>query len=64
MLKEELEKETPDGYILTDQAKPCCVCGHMTNRLQYNYENYICSEKCEKTMNDIVYKAERDAIVY
>ena len=64
LLKEELEKETPDGYILTDQAKPCCVCGHMTNRLQYNYENYICSEKCEKVMSDMVYKIERDAVVY
>lgn len=64
LLKEELEKETPVGYILTDQAKPCCVCGHMTNRLQYSYENYICSEKCEKVMSDMVYKIERDAVVY
>ena len=64
LLKEELEKETPVGYILTDQAKPCCVCGKMTNRLEYSYENYICSEKCEKVMSDMVYKIERDAVVY
>ncbi len=64
LLAEELEKEAPVGYILTDQAKPCCVCGHMTNRLQYNYENYICSEKCQQVMDQMAYETGKDAIIY
>lgn len=64
LLKEELEKETPDGYILTDQAKPCCVCGHMTNRLQYDYEDYICSEKCQRVMDQMVCETGKDTIIY
>lgn len=40
-----------DGYIISKEKNPCCVCGKLTNRIEYNYEAYICSPKCEDVMN-------------
>lgn len=40
------------GYITVDEKKPCYVCGRLTNRIEYNYEAYICSKKCEDKINE------------
>ena len=37
--------------ILSDTYKPCCVCGKLTNRIEINYEAYICSIECEHVLN-------------
>lgn len=41
----------PPDYIISDNYKPCCVCGKLTNRIEINYEAYICSPECERVLN-------------
>ena len=38
-------------YIITNEKKPCCICQKLTNRLNYLYESYFCSQECEDVMN-------------
>lgn len=47
-----------DGYIISKHYKPCCVCGKLTNKIEYNYEAYICSYECENIMNEKLMAAE------
>lgn len=32
---------------------PCCVCGKLTDQIEYNYEAYLCSPKCEAFLGKI-----------
>nr|DAO73281.1 MAG TPA: protein of unknown function (DUF3330) [Caudoviricetes sp.] len=50
------------GYITVDAKKPCYVCGKLTNRIEYNYEAYICSKKCEDKLNEKLIATERGEI--
>lgn len=47
------------GYITVDEKKPCYVCSKLTNRIEYNYEAYICSKKCEDKLNEKLIAAEK-----
>ena len=40
-----------NNYIISKEEKPCCVCGKKTNKIEYCYEAYICSQECEDEMN-------------
>lgn len=51
-------KQYDDGYFISKEYKPCCVCGKPTNRVEYNYETYICSRDCEDILNKKLFKAE------
>ena len=35
------------GYFTSKEKKPCCVCGKLTDQIEYNYEAYLCGPKCE-----------------
>ena len=47
-----------NSYIYSKEKKPCCVCGKLTKRIEYNYESYICSRKCENVMNQKLIESE------
>ena len=42
------------GYFTSKEKKPCCVCGKLTDQIEYNYEAYLCSPKCEALLGRIV----------
>lgn len=46
-------------YIYSRCKKPCCVCGKLTKRIEYCYESYICSNKCENVMNKKLIESEK-----
>jgi len=37
-----------DNYFEADKEGVCVVCGKPTNRVEMNYEAYICSDECEQ----------------
>ena len=37
-----------ENYIISKEYKPCWICGKATNKIEINYEAYICGHKCEK----------------
>ena len=41
-----------DNYIFSEEEKPCVVCGKLTKRIEINYEARICSEDCEKILDE------------
>lgn len=47
-------------YISSDTYKPCCVCGKFTNRIEINYEAYVCSMECERVLNSQMWRGEND----
>lgn len=47
------------SYIRSKIKEPCCVCGKLTNRIEYNYEAYICSRECEKVMDKKLIESEK-----
>lgn len=47
-----------NGYFISEYYKPCCVCGKLTNKIEYNYEAYICSRDCENKMLDDLYSQD------
>lgn len=42
-------KETT--YITSKEKKPCCVCGKLTDQIEFCYEAYVCSKECEDVLN-------------
>lgn len=48
-----------DGSFLTDNYEPCCVCGKLTNRVDYCYEARICSKECENVINQEISMYEK-----
>ena len=40
-------KHYDTGYFTSKEKKPCCVCGKLTDQIEYNYEAYLCGPKCE-----------------
>ena len=37
-----------ENFIIAKEYKPCWICGKLTNKIEINYEAYICSSECEK----------------
>lgn len=52
--------EIVGNYILTKARKPCIVCGKLTNRLEYCYEAYLCSDECQDVIDTKVAKMEEE----
>lgn len=40
--------QNKENFIIAKEYKPCWICGRPTNKIEINYEAYICSCKCEK----------------
>lgn len=53
-----MTKIIDDGYMTSEYYKPCIVCGKLTNKIEYNYEAYICSYECENIMDEKLMEAE------
>ena len=50
----ELRSQWPlntGNYILSNNTKPCCVCGKQTNYVEINYESFVCSPECEAVLD-------------
>jgi hypothetical protein len=47
-----------NNYIISEEEKPCYICGKKTNRIEYCYETYICSQECEDKMNKKLMESE------
>ena len=46
----ELRSQWPlntGNYIISNNIRPCCVCGRPTNFVEVNYESFVCSKECE-----------------
>lgn len=39
------------SHITVKHPKPCYICGRLTRHLDYGYELYLCSQRCEDIMN-------------
>lgn len=50
-----------DGYFISKEEKPCFVCEKLANRIEYNYQAYICSLECKNVMNKNLMKSENDS---
>lgn len=37
--------------IISDDLKPCCVCGKETHRVDVAYECRVCSEDCKSILD-------------
>lgn len=37
-------------FILSNDSKPCAICGSKTNKIEIHFESRICSDKCCITM--------------
>ena len=46
-------KHSPTRYSTSKEKQPCCVCGKLTYQIDYNYEAYLCSPKCEAFLGRI-----------
>ena len=40
--------QSKENFIIAKEYKPCWICGKATNKIEINYEAYICSSECEK----------------
>jgi len=40
--------QNKENFIISKDYKPCWICGKLTNKIEINYEAYICSHECEK----------------
>lgn len=50
----ELKSQWPlntGNYILSNNTRPCCVCGRLTNYVEINYESFVCSQECEAVLD-------------
>lgn len=52
-----------DCYITAERKGKCCICGKLTNRIEYNYEAFICSRACEDVMNAELLNAKTEAFL-
>ena len=37
-----------ENFIISKNKAPCWICKKLTNRIEINYEAFICSDECEK----------------
>lgn len=51
-----------NNYILSKEERPCWVCGKPTKRIEINYEARICSDECEKVLEEEIEKRIKDLL--
>lgn len=35
-----------EGFVLSEDEKPCCVCGKPTKQIEIHFECRVCSDEC------------------
>ena len=51
--------EEHNNIIRCREQRRCCVCGHLTEYVEINYEAFFCSEECLAVM-DTFYKGGKN----
>ena len=49
-------------FIIASDMKPCMMCGRPTSLIDIFAEGRICSEKCSKDFNMLLWRAEQEFI--
>lgn len=53
-----------DGSFIAGSRGMCCVCGKMTNRVDYCYEAFVCSQECAEILDREVSDNGKDRILH
>lgn len=46
------QDEVRCGLLKVETEKPCCICYSRTTFVEMNYEVYLCSEECERKLDE------------
>lgn len=62
MMAETVPYGDNENFIVSDDDRPCCVCGRPTRFVEINYQARFCSKVCidsfEKEIFEIMHKRE------
>ena len=56
-----LEMSEDDAVLYSDDHGPCFVCGCDTHYIEINYQAWLCSEECERMLDEEYRDAENAA---
>lgn len=53
-----------DGSFFSDSQGRCCVCGKLTHRVDYCYEDWVCSQECAEILDREVSDSGKNRILH